>query len=509
MTKQRIFLTGATGAMGFTALKALMQDLDQIELVLLVRDSEINRKKMMPFIDARGIQIIWGDLTDYGCVKDAVKDADVVLHVGALVSPVADYKPALAMETNFGSCLHIVNAIKELGQQEKTHVVYIGTVAETGDRMPPIHWGRVGDPIKPSVYDYYAVSKIAAERCIIESGLPYWVSLRQTGILGPNMSGTDDPIMFHNCLDNVLEYVSDRDSAVMLQNLCRKERRGELGSEFWGHVFNIGGGKSCRASAYELYTKSMNALGLKKLDDVADVKWFATRNFHGQYYLDSDKLDAILGFRHDTLNYFYDNVGKALGGMAIAAKTISKIPGGKKLLGHVVRKRFYKAASADHGTVKFIKDNMADHIAAYWGSQTAWDDILPFSEFVHFTDWDTVVRIDHGYDESKPESTLSLSDMQGAAAFRGGKCLSDSMTTGDWCTKLRFQCAFGHDFEASPRLVLEGGHWCPVCERESWNYYERAKVDSFFAQVWTPLHPKDEQPWKYQKNVSELDVCSK
>ena len=44
--------------------------------------------------------------------------------------------------------------------------------------MPPIHWGRVGDPIKPSMFDYYAVSKVAAERYVIESGLKYWVSLR-------------------------------------------------------------------------------------------------------------------------------------------------------------------------------------------------------------------------------------------------------------------------------------------------------------------------------------------
>ena len=31
------------------------------------------------------------------------------------------------------------------------------------------------------MFDYYAVSKIAAERYVIESGLKYWVSLRQTG----------------------------------------------------------------------------------------------------------------------------------------------------------------------------------------------------------------------------------------------------------------------------------------------------------------------------------------
>ncbi len=127
------------------------------------------------------------------------------------------------------------------------------------------------------------------------------------------------------------------------------------------------------------------------------------------------------------------------------------------------------------------------------------------SEMDHFTDWDKVIPIDHGYDESKPEEALTLEDMKGAAKFRGGECLSDEMTQGDWQSKLAFRCAFGHTFKASPRLVLEGGHWCPECERKSWNYGARAKVDPFFAQVWNPLHDPDEMR-EYLKEVTELDV---
>ena len=131
----------------------------------------------------------------------------------AFVSPAADYYPKQAMKVNYGSTRNIINAIYEFGQQERTRLVYIGTVAETGDRMPPVHWGRVGDPIKPSMFDNYAVSKVVAERLVIESSLKYWVSLRQTGIIGRAMAEIEDAIMFHNCFDNVLEYCSDRDSA--------------------------------------------------------------------------------------------------------------------------------------------------------------------------------------------------------------------------------------------------------------------------------------------------------
>lgn len=163
--------------------------------------------------------------------------------MAAFVLPAADYHPATAMRVNFGGTRNLVETVRELGQADATALVYIGTVAEMGDRMPPIHWGRVGDPIKPSMFDYYAVSKVAAERYVIESGLRRWVSLRQTGIIGPAMARVRDAIQFHNCLDNVLEYVSDRDSGTMMAHLASYDAAGSLPGAFWCHVYNVGGGE--------------------------------------------------------------------------------------------------------------------------------------------------------------------------------------------------------------------------------------------------------------------------
>lgn len=506
MKKQRVFLTGATGAMGFMGLLELLKDIEKQDIVTLARPSEKNKKLLEPYMNIDGLTIHWGDLTSYDDVFRCVEGADIILHVAAFVSPAADYYPKEAMKINFGSTRNILRAIEQQGRQEDIRLVYIGTVAETGDRMPPIHWGRVGDPIKPSVYDYYAVSKVAAERLVIESGLKYWVSLRQTGIIGPKMSEIDDAIMFHNCLDNVLEYVSDRDSAILLRNACRKNLTDELGDSFWQHIFNIGGGESCRISTYHLFRDLFGAIGIKDLSAALDSKWFATRNFHGQYYLDSDKLNDILEFRNDSMQYYYDAYLKGLGSTATISKIITKLPGGQKLIGNAMKKRFVKLARTEHGTVNFIENNREDNIAAYWGSKKAWDAIPPINEMAHFTDWDTVVHIDHGHDETKPERELTIEDVKGAAKFRGGACLSDDLQQGDWASRLKFRCAFGHEFDASPRLVLHGGHWCPVCERESWNYQNRAKVDPFFAQVWAPLHDADEEPRQYKKVVTELDV---
>lgn len=506
-TLPRVFMTGASGGMGMASLAMMAPDAGKLyDLVLLVRDSEKNHKEMAAFEGKPGISIVWGDLGNKDDVARCVEGADLVLHIAAFVSPAADYHPQTAMKVNFGGTRDLVDAIVDAGQAATTKFVYIGTVAETGDRMPPIHWGRVGDPIKPSMFDYYAVSKVAAERYVIESPLEQWASLRQTGIMGPAMARVRDAIQFHNCLDNVLEYASDRDSGRCMRNLARFVADGSLEDGFWNHVYNIGGGEPCRVSTWDMYKIMYGKMGFTSLDNVIEPRLTATRNFHGQYYLDSQKLEDYLHFRSDSMEYFYDAYLAELGASCGAAKVINKIPGGQRLMGAVIRKSFAPFLDSEHGTRHFLEAGLDDHIDAYWGSREAHDAIPErASEVEHFEDWDTVVRIDHGYDESKPEPELDLADMKGAAEFRGGELLSTSMEKGDWRGKLRFRCAFGHEFDASPRLVLEGGHWCPECERRSWNYGERAKRDPFFAQVWDPLHGASETR-EYPKVVTDLDV---
>lgn len=503
---KKILLTGASGAMGQECLKQMKADLNLYELIIFCLDSPKDRAAVADYQELPNVKIIYGDLTDYKLVKESLKKVDLVVHMAAFVSPAADYYPKKAMEINYGSMLNIIKALRELKQDQVTKVVSIGTVAETGDRMPPIHWGRVGDPIKPSMFDYYAVSKVAAERLLIEANLKYWVSLRQTGIMGPQMAKIKDAIMFHNCLNNVLEYISDRDSGRLIRNLCRFVADGSLPLEFWNHIYNIGGGKSCRVSTLEMYQVLYGKLGIKDLAVMIDPAMYATRNFHGQYYLDSDKLENFLHFRHDSMEYFYQAFLEQMGISAVAAKVITKVPGGERLMGGITKRQFKKTARTSHGTVHFIEDNVVDHVDAFWGSKNQWQKLgHDFNAFTRFNDWNKVIRIDHGYNEEKPANQLELKDLQGAAAFRGGACLSNQMTQGDWRDQLIFRCAFGHQFKASPQLILEGGHWCPECERQSWNYGKRAQVDPFFAQVWTPLH-QDNELREYPKVVNELDI---
>lgn len=495
-----MLLTGATGTMGMATLKELIKE-NIYSLRLFIFDSPKERKKIKPFIKDKKIEIIYGDLTKIDDVRIAMIDVDIVLHCAALVSPEADDQPQLAMRINYGSTKNIVTVIKEQLRADSIKLVYIGTVAMTGDRTPPIHWGSIGDPIKPSYHDYYAVSKIAAERVVVESGLKYWVSLRQTGILSHKMSKIKDPIMFHNGLDNVIEYVTEQDAGILMSHCCR-----ELPDDFWGHIYNIGGGSKCRMSGYELLNGLFTRLGFKHLEYIVDSQWFVTHNFHGHYYLDSDRLEQFLKFRNQDTSYFFETYLKNMGPIVYLLRFVNQSPRIEKLTAKIIRHEFIKFLNKNRSPMYWIRNRMFDYIQPFFITMEAWMKIPKINKWICYEDFGATIDIKRGYDKEKPESELSIEDLKTAAAFRGGVLLSDQMIQGDWNTKLDWKCAFGHSFSASPRLILEGGHWCHMCEKKSWNYHEIAKVSPYFAQVWYPLHDQNEPSFELPKIVSEDDI---
>ncbi len=468
---KHILLTGASGKMGQAALAELFSQDDHYQVRALALDTPADRKILTPY-QHLGLEVFWGDLTCYQNVLQAVSGADIILHVGGLVSPLADTQPELTMQVNVGAAANIVRAVKQAGQAERTKLVYIGSVAQTGNRPVPIHWGRVGDPIKLSAFDTYALSKTIAERIIVESGIKYWVSLRQTGIARMAAAEPLDPITFHTTLDGVLEWITPADSGRLLSVICQEDTPGE----FWGEIYNIGGGEPNRLTNLELLDKMLRATGVKDFREVLDPRWFALQNFHGQWFADSDRLEEIIPFRHQTLDEYIEEQKTSVPWYIRLGSAIPRL----------VRQKFESVAQGPRGTLNWLARGDLAHIKAYFGSFQRWKSI---------TDWDSVsqqqpsrvpILLDHGYDQNKSPKDLTQEEIKDAALFRGGRLLSKSINPGDWNSPLEWCCHAGHEFNASLNLILKGGHWCPVCVSEPASYPELARRSAFFRQVWEP-----------------------
>jgi nucleoside-diphosphate-sugar epimerase len=471
--RKTVFITGASGNMGREVLRQLLERRDRFRVVALVLPTRRDRRILSAYRGDPDLTVVWGDLTNYEDVLQGITGADYVLHVGGMVSPQADRDPERTERVNIGGIGNILRAIQAQPDPNLVKLVYIGSVAQTGDRNPPIHWGRVGDPIKISRWDRYAVTKTVAERAVIESGLRYWVSLRQTAILHGNrpQPARMDAIMFHVPLRGVFEWVTAEDSGRLLANVCADD----VPEHFWRRIYNIGGGAGCRVTNYEFLLASFAAFGLGKrhLEALFDPKWFALGNFHGQWFEDSDALEDLLHFRRQTFDDFgpyFRRHAPILGGLPVSMPAFAF-----KMAHELVLEPFANQYWNQQGA--------NDRIEAFFGSRERRQSIPGWDGLDTNRPSDRPLRLNHGYDEARPHAEFDADVMTAAAEFRGGRFLSSRMTTGDLTGKLRWQCAFGHEFEASPTLVLLGGHWCPECLPPPWNDDEIARRNPFFAQV--------------------------
>lgn len=368
--KKTVFLTGGTGNMGWAGFQELYRK-GKFNIRLLARDSKKNRKLLAPYFSDPSVTIVWGDLTRYEDVLAGVTGSDYVLHVGGMVSPAADYYPEKTLKVNVSAAENVVKAILSQPNASEIKTVYIGSVAQYGDRNPPYHWGGVDEPQIPAKYDMYALSKIRSEEIFASAGLAHWVSLRQTGILYPGILSVINPTAFHVPMGGVLEWATIEDSGRLLAQVCEDW----VPEDFWNKTYNISSGEQYRMTNYEFMTRMLGALGLPSPEKVFEPQWFALKNFHGMWYTDADKLDEILHFRSYTPvdEYF--------------ATMKSKLPWFYSLAflaPAFAVKMFMKPYAFEKGMgTQWWVDNDPDKFEAYYGSREAyeairsWDDVRP------------------------------------------------------------------------------------------------------------------------------------
>lgn len=493
MGKKTVFITGATGSMGGEGLAVLMRRRDRFDLVTLVRPSAVNKGKMQKYAGEPGLRIVWGDLTSYEDVLECVTGADIVLHPAAMITPEADYHPVAARKVNVGSMENIVRAIKAQPDPDAIKLVNIGSVAMTGDRRYPIHVGRTGDPIMPSPYDSYSCAKIDAELLAAESGLKYWVSCRQTFVAIPDTLGLLDPVMFHQPLDTCIEFCTARDSGQLLANACEDD----VPESFWRRFYNIGGGPSARVTFVELMERIFTALGLGKPEQLSQRNWYALRNFHCHWYEDSSRLNEYLHFQTMGMDeYVQSMVDGAPWYVMLPTKPginwLMNRTWVKGLIRHLLLKPL--AFGTPASTMYWIEKNVEGRISAFFKDRESWENIPQHWDGLKRPSFDDYRRLDHGYDESLDSAELDLVHMQKAAKFRGGSCLSTSMTQGELFEKLEWQCWRGHIFSMTPNTVLKGGHWCPDCapQNNGWDFDQEARHNPFLAQAWHNSHEDGE-----------------
>jgi nucleoside-diphosphate-sugar epimerase len=286
-----ILLTGAAGNVGLETLKALLDE--KCNITVLELNNRKTRKKLNKYRNK--VNIVYGSINDEELMRKLLENKDVVIHLAAIIPPLADKNPELTRKVNYEGTRNIIDRIKE--QKNKPFLIFSSSISVYGDRVKNYNI-KVNDPLIPSVGDYYAEVKIMTEEMIRNSGVQYTI-YRLTGIMGyPAL----DALMFHMPLNTKIEFASNRDVGYAFANSINHLK--ELNEK----TFNLGGGIKFRTTYEEFIKRMFDIYGLDY--KYINKRAFATQNFHCGYYEDTDKLNNILHFQRDTLDSYFDKVDK-------------------------------------------------------------------------------------------------------------------------------------------------------------------------------------------------------
>lgn len=293
--KINILLTGASGTVGFEVLKQLCQKLHKYQITLFDKKSRKSLRLFSPYKEK--IEIVYGDITDEECMKTICSRKQIVIHLAAIIPPLADENPKLAYRVNTLGTEYLIRGLEQYSPQ--AFLLYSSSISIYGDRLndPFI---KVGDPLNPSEGDEYATTKIEAERIIQRSRIN-WCILRLTAIIGKHKMSK---LMFHMPLKTSLEIATPKDTARVFVNAI--EKKDFLSKK----IFNQGGGERMRLTYKEFLSRSFKIFGLGKLNFPENS--FAERNFHCGYYMDGDELEQILHFREDTLESYFEKLNRSI-----------------------------------------------------------------------------------------------------------------------------------------------------------------------------------------------------
>jgi nucleoside-diphosphate-sugar epimerase len=114
----RVLLTGAFGNVGLNTLEEL------IKKGYKIRAFDIKARKNLKISKKyKGIvEIIWGDLRNQEVVEKTVEGQDVVIHVAAIIPPLADRNPKFAETVNVGGTINIIKAMERQPKKSILHL---------------------------------------------------------------------------------------------------------------------------------------------------------------------------------------------------------------------------------------------------------------------------------------------------------------------------------------------------------------------------------------------------
>jgi nucleoside-diphosphate-sugar epimerase len=289
----RVLITGGAGRLGINVCKTFLQEGFQVRVFDL--ETERNRKSIKE-LDPQ-TEILWGDITQPDSVREAMEGVDAVVHMAAILPPVAYEKPELATKVNVGGTKIVVDLLKEKGG----HIPFVFTSSVAVFGASP----NANEPISPDKNEprpkgTYGETKFQAENLIKDSGIDYAI-LRLTATMYLVFGTSDLKRMYSVPLDNRIEFCHPDDTAAAILNAVKNFDVVKC------QTLVISGGPSQRMLYKDMIRRILRVMGLP----VPPAHKFTKEPYYLDWY-DTSKSEELLHFQRTTFADYLKDYSRGL-----------------------------------------------------------------------------------------------------------------------------------------------------------------------------------------------------
>ena len=121
----RILVTGGAGSVGLEVLKELYQHKKWYQVKVLERNTPGILRKLKPY--RKDFKLIMGDLCDPDILQKATSDIDFVIHLAAVIPPLADREPELAEKINVDGTRLLIHSVEK--QSPAAYFLYTSSIS--------------------------------------------------------------------------------------------------------------------------------------------------------------------------------------------------------------------------------------------------------------------------------------------------------------------------------------------------------------------------------------------
>lgn len=289
MTK-RVLLTGAFGGIGREVLANLLRAGHRVTCLDLRNP---RTEKLAARLPAEAT-VAWGNIGDAGVLEAALRDIDAVVHMAAIIPPLANSNTALATTVNVDATKTLLDLMARSPTAKR--LVFASSMGVAGldqaGRTPPLTAA-----MPPTPTDHYGQTKADCEASIQATDLD-WTILRIAACPHADLLGgskEDLRLAFETSAQARVEYVHFEDVGLAFANAV------DCAAAI-GRILFIGGGARCQTVGWEFFSHMFEAIGVTGIPRTAFKP--GPPSFFGDW-LDTRESEELLQFQRHTLQDFY------------------------------------------------------------------------------------------------------------------------------------------------------------------------------------------------------------